>query len=159
MNPYASPGTQSTNAAEDDIAAASPPLFAKAAGGVVALAGGVVALTGLQTLMVLNPRSPAWAVPYVLLVLGVPHLVLGALVFRARVWAALASMAGTSLLTLASAGWLVFGISHAFFSLYALASPCVSVAALVFAILAIGPCQRASAARARLRAQGMNLGI
>jgi hypothetical protein len=35
----------------------------------------------------------------------------------------------------------------------------VSVAALVFAFLGLGPCQRASAARARLRAQGMDLGI
>lgn len=159
MNPYAAPGAQATGGAEDDIAAASPPLFAKAAGGVVALAGGVVALTGFQTMMVVNMNSPIWPVPYVLLVLGVPHLVLGAVIFRARVWGALAAVGGTILLTLASAAWLVFGISHAFFSLYALGSPFVSITALVFAILAIAPCQRASAARERLRAQGMNLGI
>ena len=43
--------------------------------------------------------------------------------------------------------------------LYALLAPVASVAALVFAFLGLGPCQRASAARARLKAQGMDLGI
>jgi hypothetical protein len=55
--------------------------------------------------------------------------------------------------------WLVIAISHLLFSLYALLAPVVSVAALVFAFLGLGPCQRASAARARLRAQGMDLGV
>jgi hypothetical protein len=158
MNPYAAPGTQST-AVEDDIAAAAPPVLAKVSGGVVALAGAVVALTGMQTLMMVNLRAPYSAVPYVLLALGLPHIVLGAVVFRARVWAVLCALGGTILLTLVSTGWLLVSVTHGLFSLYALGSPFVSVAALVFAILGLGPSQRASAARARLRAQGMNLGI
>ena len=55
--------------------------------------------------------------------------------------------------------WLVFSAGHGLFSLYALAAPFVSIAAFVMALLGLAPCQRASAARARLRAQGMDLGI
>jgi hypothetical protein len=144
---------------EDEIAEAVPPLIARVAGGVIALAGGVVALTGVQTLMMVRIRGPLAYAPYALLLLGVPHLVLGAMVLRARVWAAMASLAGTILLTLASGAWAVVNLTHMVFSLYVYASPAVSVTALVFAVIALGPCNKASAARARLREQGMNLGI
>jgi hypothetical protein len=161
MNPYAAPGTNATGTAstEDDIAAASPPLLAKAAGGAIALAGGVVALTGLQTMMLAQLRSPYSVIPWVLVALGLANVVLAGVVFRARMWGALCASGATLLLTLASGAWFVVSITHGLFSLYGFASPFLSAAALVFAVLALGPCQRASAARARLRAQGMNLGI
>jgi hypothetical protein len=162
MNPYAAPGAASpasTEATEEDIAAAAPPLLAKAAGGVVALAGAVVGLTGMQTFMIVNLRGPFAVAPYVLAVLGAAHLVVAAVVFRARVWGALVAMGGTLLMALLSGVWLVFSVSHGLVSLYALGAPFVAGAAVVFSLLALGPCQRASAARARLKAQGMNLGI
>ncbi|HEY8041906.1 MAG TPA: hypothetical protein VIF15_19010 [Polyangiaceae bacterium] len=159
MNPYAAPGTLPARGAEDDIADATPPLLARVAGGVVALAGAVVALTGAQTLLFVTIRGPAAMAPYVLVALGVPEIVLGTLIFRARAWAALIAIGGTILSSLASAAWLVFSVGHYLFSLYALMAPVFAVSSLVFAILALGPCQRASAARARLRAQGLNLGI
>jgi hypothetical protein len=161
MNPYHAPGARSgqVGPVEDDIAAASPPKFARIAGGAVALAGGVVGLTGVQTLMVLDMRSAYWPFPYALLALGAAHVVLGGVIFRARVWGALCALGGGALLVLASGAWLFVGLAHAYVSLYALASPFVSAAAIVFAALAIGPCQRASAARARLKAQGMSFGI
>ncbi|HEY1697760.1 MAG TPA: hypothetical protein VGG39_36620 [Polyangiaceae bacterium] len=164
MNPYAAPGTNATGnagtaSAEDDIAAASPPVLAKAAGGAIALAGGVVGLTGLQTMMLGHLRSPYSLIPWLLVALGLSNVVLGAVVFRARMWGALCATGATLLLALASGGWFVVSITHGLFSLYGFASPFLSATALVFAVLALGPCQRASAARARLHAQGMNLGI
>jgi hypothetical protein len=144
---------------EDEVAQAVPPVIVRVAGGVIALAGGVVALTGVQALMMLRIRGPLEYVPYLLLVLGLPHLVLGATVLRARAWAAMASIGSTILLTLASGLWAVVSLTHLVFSLYTYASPAVAVAALAFSAIALGPCQRASAARARLREQGMNLGI
>jgi hypothetical protein len=125
---------------------------------MIALAGGVVGLTGLQTTMFIM-RGPIALAPYALIGVALPHLVLGVMVFRARAWAALASIGGCFLLTLMSGVWLVIAIGHLLFSLYALLAPVASVAALVFAFLGLGPCQRASAARARLKAQGMDLGI
>jgi hypothetical protein len=95
----------------------------------------------------------------VLLAFGIGELVLGATVFRARAWAAVAAT-GVSLVQAAAAGaWLVFSMSHGLFQLYALGGPPVSLGAAVLAVLAMGPCQKASAARARLKAQGMDLGI
>ncbi len=158
-NPYAAPGALPVRSAEDDIAEAVPPPIARVAGGLVALAGAVVALTGVQTMMIARIRGPFASTPWVLLLLGVPHLLLGAMVFRARAWAALVSIVGTALLALTSGAWLVFSLGHFLFSLYALGSPMAAVAALVLSLVALGPCQRASAARARLREQGMNLGI
>ena len=157
-NPYAAPGTLGANM-EDEVAAAVPPALARVSGGAIALAGGVVGLTGVQTLMIVNMRGPIAFAPYVLLGLAAPHLALGIMVFRARAWAALVSIGGCILLSLVSGAWLVFSVSRYLFSLYALASPVVAVGALVFAILGLAPCQRASAARARLKAQGMDLGI
>jgi hypothetical protein len=160
MNPYSAPGERAVaTATEDDIAAAVPPVIARVAGGAIALAGGAVALTGVQTLMVMTIRGPLAYAPYLMLLLGAVHLVLGAMVLRAREWAALASIAGTGLLVIVSGVWAWLCLTHYVFSLYVYASPCVSIAGLIFAIIVLGPCRQASAARARLRAQGMNLGI
>jgi len=158
-NPYAAPGTQPGGATEDDIAAAVPPLSARIAGGAVALAGAVVGLTGAQTLLIVTVRGPMAAAPYALGVLGLAEVVLGVVVFRARAWATVLAIASSALLTIASSVWLFFSVGHFLFSLFALGAPFVSVAAGVFAMLAVGPSQRATAARERLRAQGLNLGI
>lgn len=157
MNPYAAPGTVSTGL-EDDVAAAVPPVLVRVSGGVIALAGAVVGLTGVQTLM-FTMRGPIALAPYLLIGVALPHFVLGVMVFRARAWAAVAAIGGCFLLSLVSGVWLVIAVSHLLFSLYAVVAPLASVAALVFAFLGLGPCQRASTARARLRAQGMDLGI
>ncbi|MGD0528292.1 MAG: hypothetical protein ABSE49_24365 [Polyangiaceae bacterium] len=157
INPYAAPGTVST-VMEDDVAAAVPTPLVRVAGAAIALAGGVVGLTGLQTLM-FTMRGYVALAPYLLIGTAVPHLLLGIMVFRARAWAALASIVGCLLLSLVSGAWLVVAIGHLLFSLYALLAPMASAAALVFAFLALAPCTRATAARARLRDQGMDLGI
>lgn len=158
MNPYAAPGARPHNA-EEDIAAATPPSIARIAGGLVALAGIVVALTGAQTLAMVTIRGPLAPVPYVLALLGVVEIAAGTLVFRARAWAAIAAIASSALDLLASGFWLLLSMGHGLLSLYALASPFVSIVAGIMAFVALGPCERASAARRRLREQGMDLGI
>ncbi len=157
INPYAAPGAVSTRM-EDDVAAAVPTPLVRMSGAAIALAAGIVGLTGVQTLM-LTMRGVIALAPYLLIGVAVPHLLLGVMVFRARAWAALVSIGGCFVLSFVSAAWLVVAISHLFFSLYALVAPMASVTALVFAFLGLGPCQRATAARARLRDQGMDLGI
>jgi cation transport ATPase len=159
MNPYAAPGTSEPTRAEDDIAAAAPPTLARVAGGIVVLAGLVVALTGVQTMTIVRLFWPYQLGPYAQLALGLPALFVGATVFRARAWAVLVAIGLTVLLTLVSTAWLYVSITHGLFSLFALGSPFIAMAALVLSILAVGPCQRATEARARLTAQGMNLGL
>jgi hypothetical protein len=144
---------------DEDIAAAIPPLIARAAGGVVALAGIVVALTGGQTLAMVSIRGPLAAAPWVLLGSGVGEVVLATLVFRARAWGVMGAAGASFALVMLAGAWLVISLSHGLFSLYALGGPCVSLAAAVVSLIALGPSQRASAARERLKQQGMDLGI
>jgi hypothetical protein len=160
MNPYAAPGTQpSGTATEDDIAAAVPPLLARIAGGTAVLAGAIVGLTGAQTLLIVTVRGPMASAPYFLGALGLAEIVIAVFVFRARAWAVVLAIGSSTLLALASTVWLFFSVGHGLFSLVALGAPVASVAATIFAVLAVGPSQRATAARERLGAQGMNLGI
>lgn len=125
----------------------------------MALAGIVVALTGAQTLAMVTIRGPLAAMPYVLALLGVIEIAAGTLVFRARAWGAIGALVGSAMCVLASGFWLLVSMGHGLLSLYALASPFVSIVAGIMAVVALGPCERASAARRRLREQGMDLGI
>ncbi len=162
MNPYAAPGTQPRDAgadAERDIAEASPPRIARVAGAAVALAGVLVFLTGAQTLAVVSIRGALGLVPWALAALGALELVLASLVFRARSWGVVAAVAASFVLMMASGVWLIVSLSHGLFQLYAFGAPLASLGAAVMALLAMGPAQRASAARARLKLQGMDLGI
>jgi hypothetical protein len=162
MNPYAAPGTQPRDAAADaerDIAEAAPPTSARIAGGVVALAGALVLLTGVQTLAVVSIRGALGLAPWALVVLGAVELMLATLVFRARAWSVVGAAAVSFVLMTAAGLWLMVSLSHGLFQLYGFAGPFVSLGAAVMALLAMGPSQRASAARARLKQQGMDLGI
>jgi hypothetical protein len=162
MNPYAAPGTQPRDAgadAERDIVEASPPRIARIAGAAVALAGVLVFLTGAQTLAVVSIRGALGLLPWALAVLGAGELVLASLVFRARAWSVVAAVAASFVLMMAAGVWLIVSLSHGLFQLYAFGAPFASLGAAVMALLAMGPSQRASAARARLKQQGMDLGI
>lgn len=163
MNPYAAPGTprdpRDPRAVDEDIAAAAAPAIVRVAGGVVVLAGTVVALTGGQTLAMVTIRGPLAAAPWALLAAGVGEALLGAAVFRARAWGVMAAAGASFALVMLTGAWLVVSLSHGLFSLYALGGPGVSLAAAVVALMALGPSQRASAARTRLKEQGMDLGI
>jgi hypothetical protein len=159
-NPYRAPNDLSHRSEEDDIAAAAPPMLARIAGGVVVLAGLVVLLTAVQTWMLLDRIYPPYNLgPDAELSLGVPSVIVGAMVFRARAWAAMAAIGLSGLMLLVSAVWLAVSFTHGLFSLFALGAPFLAIAAFVLGILALDPCRRATQARARLAAQGMNLGL
>ncbi len=163
MNPYAAPGSEphavAVADAERDIAESSPPVLARVAGGVVGLAGLVVALTGAQTMMMVRVHGLLAAAPWALIGLGLVEAGLAALVFRARAWGVGVAIGVSFTLVLSSSAWLLVSVGSGLLSLYALAGPAVSLAAAVLSLLVMGPSQRASAARARLKEQGMDLGI
>jgi hypothetical protein len=159
-NPYLAPGAQDVPREEDDIAAAAPPLIAKIAGGVVVLAGAVVALTAAQTWMITRRLYPPYDLfPWTQILLGVPAIVIGTMVFRARAWAAMAAIALGFLLFLVSAFWMVVSFAHGLFSLFALGAPFVALGSFVLVIIALGPCMRATRARERMAKAGMSLGL
>jgi hypothetical protein len=161
VNPYSPPTAQSASAtpAEDDIAAAAPSVMARVGGGMVALAGGVALMTGVQTMIIVTIVGPLAAAPWLLMLLGGTEVGLGVMIFRARAWAAVGALGMSGVLVLATGAWLVVSLGHGLFSLFALSAPFFAITALVMAILSMGPCARSTAARRRLRAQGLNLGI
>jgi hypothetical protein len=143
-----------------DIAAATPPFVTKAAGGVVVLAGAVVAFTAAQTLMMFEQLFPPFDLgTEAQLGLALPTIVVGAMLFRARAWAALAAIALSFALFLLSVLWLVATFAGGLFSVLALGAPVASAAAFVMSLLALGPSRRAARARQRMRERGLNLGL
>jgi hypothetical protein len=145
--------------AEADIAATAASLLVRIAAGLVLAAGLVVLLTGLQTTFLVTIRGPMGAAPYALFALGSATVVAATMVWRMRGWGAIAATVLCGLQALCATIWLFYSMMHGLFSFYAAVAPIASVVGLVFGVVAIGPCTRASAARARLVAAGLDFGI
>jgi hypothetical protein len=78
---------------------------------------------------------------------------------RARAGSAVAGLVASGLLFLVSTGWLLFSLASGLVSLFALLAPWVASLAIGFSTASLGPCRRVSQARARLAAQGLDLGM
>ncbi len=144
---------------EADIAATAPSLVVRVGAGLVLVAGIVALLTGFQSAVLVTIRGSMAAVPYVLLVLGFATIVSATLVWRMRGYGAIAATALTGVQVIVTTVWLFYSFGHGFFTLYALGAPVAQIAGVVFAAIAIVPCMRASAGRARLAAAGLDFGI
>jgi hypothetical protein len=152
-------GTDTAPRSEDDIQAARPPLIARVGGGVVLGAGVLADLITVQTLSGFWVSTGFTIALVVIAILGVAAGASGLMMMRARAWAAFAGLGSSGLLFFATMGWLVASVHGGLLSLFALGAPMVSLIAAAFAAGSIGPCRRASAARARLAAQGLDMGI
>ena len=141
------------------IAEAATPMIAKLAAAGVVLTGVLIALTGVQTMLAVTIRGALAASPWALLVIGSAMTYFGAMVYRARFWGAVAATGASAVGFIAAALWAFFSFSHGLYSLFALAALPLSIAAVAAAALSIVPCQRASAARAKLASQGLDLGL
>lgn len=146
-------------AAESEIEAAAVPVVVKAAGGAVLGAGALAALVVVQMVTGFLISSEIVLVLIALAGLGLANMALGFLVMRARAWAAIAALVGCSLLFLANAAWLWISFRGGLLSLFAMGAPVVSFLAIVLLAFAIEPCRRATLARARLAAEGLDLGV
>jgi hypothetical protein len=78
---------------------------------------------------------------------------------RARRWAALASLVCTTLLVLTSGAWCIYAVANLFIAAFVLLAPPMCLAATGLVAISLGACDRAERARARLAAQGLELGI
>ena len=156
MQPYGEP----LPTADADIAASAAPLLVRIAGGLIACAGILAFLTGMQVFMLgVRIRGALAYAPWGLMLLGAATAACGAMVFRMRALGAIGGTVLSCMLFIGTALWLVWSFSHGLFSLFAFGAPVAAVGAVVLASLSIGPCQRATEARARLAAQGLDLGI
>jgi len=143
---------------EDDFQTAQPPAIAKVAGGVALGAGALAVLVLAQTVTGFWVRSDFKIGLVVLAALGVADAVFGLALMRARAWAAIASAAGCAALFLGASIWLFVSLRSGLVSLFALGAPPLAFVAAVLAAIGVAPCRRASAARARLAAQGLDMG-
>lgn len=145
--------------AEDDlIAAAAPTALVKIAAVAMGLSGVLVALSGLQVAGGFFAYVWLEALAYALLGLGVAQVVLAALVYRARAWAAYLGAANGVLMALAITGWFIATLGSFFSCLVVIAIPVSGLAALL-AVAAVFPVRRAAEARQRLADEGLNLGL
>ena len=151
--------TNGQESSENDIAAAQPPPIVRAAGGAVLGAGALVLLVSVQTFTGFTLNTLATAILLMVTLFGVASAVAGLMLMRAGAGSAVASLVASVLLFLGSTGWLLFSLSGRLISLFALLAPMMAFLAIILSTASIGPCRRGSLARARLAAQGLNLGM
>ena len=143
----------------NDLRLAEPSSVVKAASAVNAIAGLFIGLTGLQMLGARFGAEWLKAVPWLLLVLGVGQLALGAMIFRARLWAGLGACVVAPLNTLLIVGWVGFMASQGAFTCIGVVAAPACVLASIGAFAALAGVRATSAARQRLADQGLSLGL
>lgn len=160
MHPYSAPRNAAPQPDGDDDLRHVNPTLPKVAAAFTFLAGVLAALNAIQTLTSVVIRSTFWSlIPYALIAIGAAIVFIAKNVFTARRWAALAAIVASAVLVVASAAWLYFAVTNGFIALYAIWTPMAGLLAIALCAASLPACDRATNARERLAAQGMNLGL
>lgn len=125
----------------------------------MAVAGLSTVLSSLQTWLMVRFAGVLVAAPWLVLVMGVFAIYLGAKLAGAHRWAAVTTVAYAGVLFVVTTAWAIVTFLFHFTAFFLLLSPVASVTALVLAVVAIPTCDRAERARARLAQQGIELGV
>jgi hypothetical protein len=146
---------------EADLKLAEPIALVKVASALQGVTGVFIALTGVQMWGVYGYGDLAWIeyVPYFLMVIGTLQLAVATMVYRARAWAALAGAILGLFAALVMGAWDVLCVVESMFSCIGLLAFPLAGLSAILAFLAIGPVRATAAARARLSAAGMGLGL
>jgi len=144
---------------ETDITAAQPPPIVRSAGGAVLASGALMLLIPLQTFTGFIVSPLATAVLLVITLFGLASAVAGLRLMRARAGSAVGGLIASGLLFVVSTAWLLFSFAGGLFSLFALLAPMMASVAIGLSAVSLDPCRRVSEARARLAAQGLELGM
>lgn len=152
--------TESTEESIDeaDLAAITPNVLQKAAGGALMFVGLFGLVLAAQTAGIVRLEGYLVVVLVVMTTLAATLLVAGWKTTKGRGTAALIGAIASALNGLLGLAWLVFSFSHALFSLVALFLGPASIGAAVLAALVIGRGRHADDARERLAAQGFSSG-
>jgi hypothetical protein len=144
----------------DDLAIAKTPPVVRFAAGVLLAAGVFGLLHALQLFAVVAQIRGAFGI--VPPTIGASSLLLIVVAWgfsRARVWAPWLAVAAAVVLLLASVVWFWFALLNGFFTLFGFMVPGFALVAVPLAIMARKPCVETAAARKRLQAQGLELGV
>lgn len=149
MNDFAPPAAEVSS--EVDFGDAAPSLLVRIAGGVLATAGLATAVAGFQLWALVHFFDTwAWVVPYVYVPLGSAGLVLGGMLTRARVWAAVLGALVAGFSAVFGLAFTLYAIMGGFFSLLGILSVALCGLAAVLALAATPSALRSSRARAAL---------
>lgn len=144
---------------DDDIEAARTPSRLKISGGIGIFAGVIMMLTGVQTLAGFRVSGVYLFGPIALALFGAGLAVAGTLLLRARATGAILQVTLGILGVLLSGAWLLLSLAGGLVSMFGLASPWLTGAALGMAIASIKMCDEVNAARRRLAEKGLDLGV
>ena len=145
---------------DDDMAALANTMLPRAGAAAMAVAGLCAVLGSFQTWMLVRFLGLALAaVPWLFVAMGAAALLVGAKLAGARRWAAVATIALGSLLAVTSGAWVIYAFTLHFTAFFLILTPVVAGLAVILAAIAIPTCDRADAARKRLGAQGLDLGM
>lgn len=159
MHPYSAPNAAPRPDEDYDLQHVNPT-FPKIAAGFTLLAGALGILNAIQTLITVGIRPLIWSlVPYVLIATGAAIVYFAKGVFTARRWAAIGGVVSGACLAVLSAAWLYFAVTNGFIALYAIWTPMAALLAVALCAASLPACDRATSARDRLAAQGMNIGL
>jgi hypothetical protein len=144
---------------EIDVSVAAGTWKVKAAAALMGMTGLFLGFTGLQ-LFTIHFRNPALElVPWAHLNFAAALVVLAAMTYRARTWAAIAGTLIGALALLGASVWQLYGMAHGIFSLLGLLSVPAALCATILGAIAIGDARAATKVRRQLADEGMNIGL
>jgi len=158
--PPALPGAIAPKSADEHDLAALSPFLPKVAASLGAVGGLCAALGSLQTWMTVDVLDDAWYfAPIANAIFGVAAIACAVRLASARRWAAIAVLVLSALLTLTSGAWCVYAVMNRLYAVFIILAPPMCVVSTVLTAVSIASCDRAEKARARLAAQGLELGL
>jgi len=153
------PGAIAPKSADEHDLAALSPFLPKVAASLAAV-GGLCALLGsLQTWMTVDIEDVMNAVPVADALFGVAAIACAVRLAGARRWAAIVELVCCALLALASGAWCLYALFNGLYAVFIIIAPPMCFVATIVSAVSIASCDRADKARARLAAQGLELGL
>jgi hypothetical protein len=150
-----------TEAEQDarDLADCRPSSVVSAAAGAAAFSGVGCFMLALQLIMIPSRTIIASSALAMEGVFGAAFVVMAIWLLKLRVLPAVlcAMLSFTSAFLIV--GWSLFAMTRGLFTILGFAVPCLCTITGLLSLLAIGPAQRAVAARERLRQRGISLGL
>ena len=143
----------------DDVAAVTPPLSVKVAGACSMLAGVLCLVLALQAGAVLAVAGAFQLAVVLFVVCGLGAVISGFRLTRLLGGSALLSAGFASMTLLSALAWFVVALMNGLVILLALPILPISGAAVITSLANRELVAKADAARSRLRAQGLDLGL
>jgi hypothetical protein len=157
--PPALPGAIAPKSADEHDLAALSPFLPKVAASISAVGGLCAALGSFQTWMTVEIEDAWFIVPVLNAIFGVIAIACAVRLASARRWASIVVLVCCALLTLTTGAWAVYAVMNQLYAVFIILAPPMCLVGTALTGVSIAACDRAEKARARLAAQGLELGL